>query len=217
MTDEQRSILRAFGYTDEQIEAMSTLQREAEVEDAIAAGVKPSGDTDSAEPEIQVRGKNKDLQWPLWPFALAAAVTLSGFYWLYAPEPEKRMPAPARVEVPGWRALSDCMSLTSFDSVRELSLESDHSVTMTTERRASEKPDVARGTWACGRYKAAFRGRAHYIYRRNSFVRTNVGSQRDQRAPRTFTHFTSLSPEHGPTQAKNKSVQPRFQHMQRGT
>ena len=28
-------------------------------------------------------------------------------------------------------------------------------------------------------------------------MRTNVGSQRDQRAPRTFTHFTSLSPEHG--------------------
>jgi hypothetical protein len=138
----------AYGYTDEQIEAMSTLQREAEVEDAIAAGVKLSGDTDSAEPEIQVRGKNQDLQWPLWPFALAAAVTLSGFYWLYAPEPEKEV-ASARSSRGAWLASTErYMSLTSFDSVRELSLESDHSVTMTTERRASEKPDVARGTWA---------------------------------------------------------------------
>jgi hypothetical protein len=35
--------------------------------------------------------------------------------------------------------------------------------------------------------------------RRDSSARTNAGSQRDQRAPRTVTHITSLSPEHAPT------------------
>ena len=55
------------------------------------------------------------------------------------------------------------------------------------------------------------------IYMRDNFVRTNVGPEMGQTSTqRTFTHFTSLIPEHGPTQAKNKSVQPRFQHMELG-
>jgi hypothetical protein len=41
MTDTQRSILAQTGYTPEQIDSMSPEQREAEVEEAIAAGVRP--------------------------------------------------------------------------------------------------------------------------------------------------------------------------------
>ncbi len=41
MTDTQRSILAQTGYTTEQIDSMSPEQRETEVEEAIAAGIKP--------------------------------------------------------------------------------------------------------------------------------------------------------------------------------
>ena len=43
--------------------------------------------------------------------------------------------------------------------------------------------------------RATVRGRPYYIYRGDSSARTYAESQRDQRAPRTFTHFTWSSPE----------------------
>jgi hypothetical protein len=130
MVRSQRSVLRAYGYTDEQIAAMSRKQREAEYEEAIESGVSPfvKDYASSATPPKEAKRK----EWPLWPFILSGLVAVGFLYWLNnKPMTQAERPVAVRKEIPGWKALIDCMSVRSFDGLREITLFSSQVAKMT--------------------------------------------------------------------------------------
>jgi hypothetical protein len=114
----EAAVLRAYGYTDEQIGKMSPTQRVAEYQDAIEAGVS----SDSAEFIEMKESFGKKKGWPLWvPIAIACTIVL-GIYWMFFSSPASKVVATTTPFVAGWEELGSCMSVASLDGMKQLSL-----------------------------------------------------------------------------------------------